>query len=163
MIRCISGIRCSAIHCTSPFGWHSQITFTEQRLPSVQSPSEQSPATILFVEDEPLIRRAGEDALLSMGHLPIMASCAAEALTALAHHADIRVMITDNIMPGMHGTQLAQVARRQYPCLKIILATGQLLSKQDSLDFPALMKPYLYEEMAAAISSALSRVDAVGT
>ena len=66
-------------------------------------------------------------------------------------HVDL--MITDQVMPIMTGTELIDAVRVEWPCLRVILATGyaELPSGTDPA-LPTLAKPYRQEILARIIA-----------
>jgi len=71
--------------------------------------------TILFVEDEELLRRLGARILASCGYKVLTAADGEDALRALERHGRaVDVLITDVVMPGMSGRDLGrEIARRE--------------------------------------------------
>jgi len=64
--------------------------------------------TILLVDDEPMIRKIGGQILAHLGYKVLEAGTAAEALDVSARYAgDIHLLVSDIMMPGMNGWQLA--------------------------------------------------------
>lgn len=112
---------------------------------------KQSTLAVLLVEDEPLVRLAGERALQAMGYRSAVAANGREALNLLAADMAIDVMITDMHLPGMNGRELAAEASRNYPRLKILLSTGSDPQTDGECSLPLLLKPYLEEDLAKAI------------
>ena len=114
-------------------------------------------ATLLFVDDDFLIRLSTVSLLEDLGHTVIAASSGAEAIEHLQAGKKIDLMITDYAMPGMTGTQLAESARALMPKLPILLATGYAdLPARAAIDLPRLSKPYHQRELAQQIRSLLS-------
>jgi signal transduction histidine kinase/DNA-binding response OmpR family regulator len=79
--------------------------------------------TVLFVEDDELIRVATIDMLTNLGHAVFEAGDAAAALAILENNA-VDILMTDLGLPGMSGGRLAAEACRLKPDLKVIFATG---------------------------------------
>ncbi len=114
-------------------------------------------ATLLFVDDDFLIRLSTVSLLEDLGHTVIAASSGAEALELLRGGRKIDMLITDYAMPGMTGLQLAESARALRPKLPILLATGYAdLPTRAALDVPRLSKPYHQRELAQQIESLLA-------
>ena len=91
-------------------------------------------------------------AMLSLHGLEVLVSYSAkEALQALQAHDDIDALLSDVVMPGMTGVELAEAVREMYPAVKIILTSGYAL--------PALLanheKPYLYTAKPYTIETVL--------
>jgi CheY-like chemotaxis protein len=80
---------------------------------------------VLVVEDEPLLRLDISESLMDAGFLVFEAGNAAEAISILAEHHEIRLVFTDVDMPGgMDGIVLAAYIRDRWPPLKIIVTSG---------------------------------------
>lgn len=83
-------------------------------------------ATVLVVEDEPMLRYALASELDAVGFQVIEAGSTAEAATVLAADAPVDVLITDVQMPGpCDGMVLAKMVRTQWPETKVIVASGR--------------------------------------
>ena len=137
---------------------------TSQRPASPKSVEPASPgaqaatvgATILLVDDDPLISTSTAYLLEDLGHKVIEANSAADALDVLRNGHKVDLLITDYAMPKMTGTQLAHAARELRPDLPIIIATGYAdLPKGSSVDLPRLRKPYRQQQLVAEIAKAL--------
>ena len=116
-------------------------------------------ATVLVVEDEPILLYAIAEDLRDAGFTVTEARNADDALRQLQAQADIRVVFTDIQMPGsMDGLGLAARVRHQWPEVKIIVTSGNLRPKAEV--FPEgglfLAKPYAAQSVAVAIQSLLS-------
>ena len=79
---------------------------------------------ILVVDDDPLVARSTVEMLEDLGHVVTEAHSGKHALDLLESDQTIDMMVTDQAMPGMTGTQLAAIARRQRPGLPILLVSG---------------------------------------
>lgn len=79
---------------------------------------------VLLVEDEPLIGMTLVDMLEELGHRPIEAFTAREALDVFASHPDIDLVITDLGLPDRPGDALAQDLREKAPDIPVIFASG---------------------------------------
>lgn len=131
--------------------------------PALAPPSVACDGPILLVEDEPLIRRAAEDALAELKYRVISAGNGNEALDKLDAHPEIALMLTDVSMPEMDGRQLAEEARKRRPALPIILTTGYQADPLQDSRWPVLAKPYVEEELAAMIAENLAPSQGDGT
>jgi CheY-like chemotaxis protein len=86
-----------------------------------------TPAVILVVEDEMLLRMRAVDMVEDAGFTPLEAVDADEAIAILESRSDIALLLTDIQMPGtMDGLKLAHSVRERWPPIKIILVSGQL-------------------------------------
>lgn len=122
----------------------------------VASPAPAAPQRrlrILLIDDDALVRMGTVDMLEDLGHVVTEAGSAAEALTVLqAGRTSVDVVITDQAMPGMRGTELAGELARKYPALPVILATGYAeLPNGDDPGLPRLSKPFRQEDLVAML------------
>ena len=75
-----------------------------------------NPMSILVVDDEPSVRAAMAFALRRVRHTVYEAATGSEALALLSRHGQqIALLVTDVMMPGMNGRQLATEAERHWP------------------------------------------------
>lgn len=109
---------------------------------------------LVVVEDDPSVSQIAVEGLSNLGYIVRTAANARAALDILRADRNIDVMFSDVVMPGgMNGTQLADVARRIRPDLKILLTSGYtptMLRREHGLDGPAdiLPNPFKREELA---------------
>ncbi|WP_433706323.1 ATP-binding protein [Paraburkholderia sacchari] len=116
-------------------------------------------ATILLVDDDPLISTSTSYLLEDLGHEVIEANSGTDALDVLRTGQRVDLLITDYSMPKMNGTQLACAARELRPGLPILIATGYAdLPQKTHMDIPRLRKPYQQQQLMAEISKALCGV-----
>jgi CheY-like chemotaxis protein len=81
--------------------------------------------TILLVDDETVLVQLGEDMLAALGYEPIGFNDGAAALAAFRADPDrFDLVLTDEVMPGMTGSQLAAAVHQIRPDLPIVLMTG---------------------------------------
>jgi signal transduction histidine kinase/CheY-like chemotaxis protein len=126
--------------------------------PAAASPPGGNGETILLVDDEEPLVRLGEEMLAALGYEPVGFGSAAEALAAF--RADPRrfdLVLTDEAMPGMTGTQMAATLHRRRPELPVILMTGRLGPTEPGRMRAAgiravLKKPVRSGELAASIA-----------
>jgi PAS domain S-box-containing protein len=121
--------------------------------PKAESPVHAAPkvnrsAVILFVDDDPLIAMSTTEMLEDLGHHVIGASSGLHALDIIKSEQPIDLMVTDHVMPGMTGIELAAASREVRPSLPILLATGYAeLPEGAQLDLPRLAKPYHQDQL----------------
>jgi PAS domain S-box-containing protein len=114
-------------------------------------------AVILFVDDDPLIAMSTTEMLEDLGHRVIGASSALHALDILKSEQPIDLMVTDHVMPGMTGIELAAATRQVRPSLPILLATGYAeLPEGTQLDLPRLAKPYHQDQLRDQLDQLLA-------
>ena len=76
------------------------------------------------VDDDSLVLMNTAAMLDDLGHEVIEATSGEQALRALRRSQGADLVITDQLMPGMMGTQLIAAIRSEWPHLPVILATG---------------------------------------
>jgi CheY-like chemotaxis protein len=110
--------------------------------------------TILFVDDEELVRKSAAILIASLGYRVLTAGSGPEALEILRQDTPIDLLFTDIFMPGgLHGPQLVNAARRLRPGLKFLYTSGffEYAEIRDALDpsIPQVSKPY--DRVAVAV------------
>ena len=117
---------------------------------------------ILLVDDEPSITQALTKRLRQEDCDILSAPSAEEALQILARE-QIDVVVADEQMPGMSGSQLLAVVSREYPDTVRIILTGQanleaaVRAINEGRIYRFLEKPCDGQELAAIIGEALQR------
>lgn len=119
--------------------------------------------TILLVEDERDVRRLTCATLKHYGYKVLEAANAGEAFLICEQvSGTISLMITDVVMPGMTGRQLAQRLQKMRPEMKVIYISGyadeELMNRgvlQSGLHF--VQKPFDPQKLAAKVREILSR------
>jgi PAS domain S-box-containing protein len=113
------------------------------------------PRTVMVVDDDLLVLRSAAAMLEDLGHRVVTAMSGNEALSLLANHPDIEVLITDHAMPNMTGVELAAAVHKITPALPIVLATGYAeLARGSAAGLTRLCKPFTQHELNDAISLA---------
>jgi CheY-like chemotaxis protein len=115
--------------------------------------------TVLVVDDERAVRSVVHRSLRVQGYVVIEAADAAAALAELGVSAGrIRVLITDDRMPGMSGRELARIVARVYPAIRVILMSGDpaLGAEGNESGMVLLPKPFSPQTLAATLRSALA-------
>jgi two-component system cell cycle sensor histidine kinase/response regulator CckA len=81
--------------------------------------------TVLVVEDESIVRQVATRVLRKNGYRVLEAPDAATALSlARSHNGPIHLMITDVVMPGMNGKELAERLRPERPDMAVLYMSG---------------------------------------
>jgi PAS domain S-box-containing protein len=112
---------------------------------------------ILTVDDDPLVALNTSALLEELGHTVYSAPSASHALDILRREKKIDLMITDQLMPDMTGSELASRIRAENAHLPIILATGYAeLAPGEGEGLPRLTKPFGQRELAEAIARAVT-------
>ncbi len=126
----------------------------ENPVPALQRVNRS--AVILFVDDDPLIAMSTTEMLEDLGHQVIGVSSGLHALDILKSEQPIDLMMTDHVMPGMTGVELAAATREVRPTLPILLATGYAeLPEGAQLDLPRLAKPYHQDQLRVRLDQLL--------
>ena len=116
---------------------------------------------ILIIDDEAAIREITKVTLQAYGYRAMTASDGAEGVALFAENKkDIKVVITDIMMPVMDGTATIAALKRISPEVKIIAASGmttkgQVRTPSDSNVQALLTKPYTAEALLKALAGAL--------
>jgi signal transduction histidine kinase/CheY-like chemotaxis protein len=93
----------------------------------VPKPQAASAATILLVEDESGVRNTTERILKRAGYRVLAAANAAEASALFdVHSGSLDLLLTDVVMPGMHGPELAARLAAIRPSLPVIFVSGHI-------------------------------------
>ena len=86
--------------------------------------SDDVPATVLVVEDAEGLRELTRRMLERQGFIVLLAAEAEEALRMFELHPGIDVMLTDVVMPGDSGPELARKLREKIPALRVVYMSG---------------------------------------
>ena len=137
-------------------------------LPSVERPaagaapgSGEAWETILLVEDEDNVRKPLSEILRGRGYTVLEAADAAQASEICETHAGpIHLMVTDILLGGVSGVELAERVAFRRPEMKVLYATGYPagLAERPSLareDTPLLKKPFSGRTLAAKVREVL--------
>ncbi len=114
-------------------------------------------AQVLIVDDDYATREALGALLKQMGHTPLTADSAADALRILESTAALDVVVTDVVMPRMNGIEFAGRVRSIRPSLPVVLVTGDSNALDDVLASGgvALLKPYSPDTLRRVLKEAL--------
>lgn len=136
----------------------------EQR-PVSPPPADAEPAVgrlkVLAVDDDSLVLLNTSALLDDLGHHVLEASSGGEALKLIQRHPDIDLLITDQAMPNMTGTQLVEHVADLRPALPVILATGYGEVPPGFEDrIIKLGKPFSQKLLKQAVAKAIGRTHA---
>jgi PAS domain S-box-containing protein len=146
--------------------------------PAVEEPKrpavpEQEPArgteTVLLVEDEEMVRRMTREVLEGAGYHVLEASSGFDALRVSSGHGGrLDLLLTDVVMPGMSGRELAERLAPVRPGMKVLYMSGHTDDaifhhgvNQAGTGF--LQKPFTPETLERRVRDLLGRADAVPT
>jgi len=134
-------------------------------VPAVSSARRtQGSETILVVEDQEEVREFLVKALTERGYRVLQASDGPKALElSRGHTAAIHVLLTDVILPGMNGRELADQFRTAHPTVRVLYTSGytqDVIADRGVLhrDVAYISKPYTADEIAAKVREAIDRV-----
>jgi len=120
-------------------------------LPDAREPARQNGA-VLLVDDEEHIRIIAADMLTELGFAVREADSAAAALRALDEGLQPDLLITDHLMPGMTGVDLARAVQVRLPKTKVLIVSG--FAEAEGLDpaLPRLTKPFVQGDLLEALT-----------
>jgi PAS domain S-box-containing protein len=133
---------------------------TAERLVAHQGPVGGT-ETILVAEDEPYIRQTIQRVLSRHGYRVLLASDGLEALAQFEEHGrDIRLLISDVVMPHLGGVDLVAQLRERHPQIKVLLMSGYMgrdLERLQATDatIPLLAKPWTVTDLLASVRTIL--------
>jgi CheY-like chemotaxis protein len=111
--------------------------------------------TVLVVEDEEQVRGLASRALETVGYTVLEARDGEQALEVSARHpGPIHLLLTDVVMPGMNGQELAGRLLALRPGVKVLYVTGYV---DDSVRFHAELKPGMATMPKPFTASSLAR------
>jgi len=119
--------------------------------------------TILVVEDDPRVRAATGTALTELGYPAILCGSGPEAIDQLQERDDIGLVITDVVMPGMTGPELAGQIRARHPEVGLLFVTGYVGEAGEAESFKGsevLRKPFTLRALADALHAAAGNMSA---
>lgn len=128
--------------------------------------SKQDEIKIIIADDEKIIRDLLIHLLEILNFTVFPASNAKEALQIFAAEKDqLRLVITDIIMPGMNGIKLARKIQKERPDISIIFISGDesessSILEQDLCNTHFIKKPFKLAEVKAKVLAVLKGSDA---
>ena len=111
------------------------------------------PLKVLLIDDEELVRTATAEMIRDLGHEVVEASGGAEGLALLANGLEANVVVSDYLMPGMDGGEVARRVAASKPDVRVLLITGYTGPAEDVLNLARLSKPFGQRELASALAS----------
>jgi CheY-like chemotaxis protein len=111
-----------------------------------------SAGTALLVDDEDLVRASTAEMLTDLGYVVVEAVSGEEALRLVDGGLSFDVVLTDHLMPGMRGTDLARTLRERFPERPTLIISGYAEVEGVATDLPRLSKPFRQTELATALA-----------
>ncbi|MDE1184719.1 PAS domain S-box protein [Paraburkholderia sp.] len=138
----------------SPAVEESEATEVAAAAAKAAADAEPQARRVLVVEDDAASLEAVSELLTMMGHTPVKAATPVAALESLRSQT-FDVLLTDVMLPGMSGIDLARHAVDIQHDVKVIFASGNTVSDRGDLGFAwtALRKPYPADALIAAIQA----------
>ena len=127
---------------------------------SPEEPVEKASETVLLVEDETAVREAMGRILTHEGYTVVEARNASEALIACRnHHGEIDLLISDIVLPGMGGHQVAQRVRLLRPKVRVLFTSGynrEAIAKADRNKVLFFRKPFTGDALLKRVREILN-------
>jgi len=129
---------------------------SEAAEPYVRIPTEER-LVVVAVDDDVLVLAGTVAMLEDLGHTVLAATSAQEALGLILGRPDVNLVVTDQVMPRMTGSELMARLATERPNMPVILATG-FSEAPERLDATALRlaKPFDQAELSDAITQVLA-------
>jgi CheY-like chemotaxis protein len=127
--------------------------------PAVVAPIETGPATVLLVEDEPMVRELARRVLERAGYTVVDASDGAHAIEVSRSGLDaVDLLVTDVVMPRMGGWELAERLLAERPELRVLFISGyadEAIDMQEVAGRPVsfLQKPFTPQELVNRVGT----------
>jgi nitrogen-specific signal transduction histidine kinase/CheY-like chemotaxis protein len=134
--------------------WVPQTTAMPDDSSVASAPAPEMPGkgTALLVDDEELVRISTADMLSDLGYKVAEAASAEEAIGRLDRGERFDLLVTDHLMPGMTGTDLARALRSTRPDMPVLLVSGYAEFEGIDPDLPRLTKPFRKDELASSLA-----------
>ncbi|AMK25938.1 ATP-binding protein [Sphingobium sp. TKS] len=123
-------------------------------LPVVEEGSKERSGKVLLVDDNDLVRNSTREMLIDMGYEVIDTDRAERALGMIESGDRPDILITDHIMPGMTGVELALRLRVDHPHIALLIISGYEGVDLIAPDITRLSKPFRHQHLQACIAAA---------
>jgi signal transduction histidine kinase len=139
---------------------------TNERAPvkttTVNAPETVGHETILVVEDEEALREVTRRVLAARGYTVLTAANGAQGIDlAASHPGDIDLIVTDLVMPGLPGKEMAEQILATRPAATVLYVSGYsqgLLGQTLEPGVDLIQKPFSADVLTKAVRAALNRV-----
>ncbi len=130
--------------------------------------ASKAAAIVLIVDDEPSVRAVAARSLLQAGFRVREAADGAEALAIIERDGPPHVVLTDLLMPGIGGSELARRVRATWPRVPVLLMSGYSaaeLGRRGSIASPGelIRKPFTPDGLVVAVNAAILAAATVAT
>lgn len=116
-------------------------------------PAASPSGRALVVDDEDLARMSTSEMLSELGYHVTEASSAEGALQLIWDGLEPDLLVTDHLMAGMSGTELAREVLAAHPQIRILIVSGYADVDDIASDLPRLTKPFRSHELAGALAT----------
>jgi two-component system cell cycle sensor histidine kinase/response regulator CckA len=120
---------------------------------------QQGKTRVLLVEDEDTVRNVVARLLVKLGYEVSSAEDAEKAIAMFDDGADFDLVVTDIVMPGLSGIEMAEVLKGRFPTLRFLFLSGytsrELGTTPQAPPEPFLPKPFTMQELAEEVRKAL--------
>lgn len=127
-------------------------------LPALASNGGFRALHVLLVDDDPLVLDSTSALLIDLGHRVTGIGSGMEALIVLGQEPGFDLLLTDQVMPGMTGSELILRVKNLLPELRAIIASGFAEAEVNTplpADVVKLAKPFAQRDLALAIEAAV--------
>ncbi|WP_211911375.1 PAS domain-containing protein [Tardiphaga alba] len=107
----------------------------------------------LLVDDEELVRMSTADMLADLGYEVVETASAEQALSLIETGLIPDLVVTDHLMPGMNGVELARELKAKRPELPVLIVSGYAEAEGVDPDIARLTKPFRIAELADGLSA----------
>ncbi len=111
----------------------------------------------LLVDDEDVVRMTTADMLTDLGYDVVEANSGEAAMRQIDDGLPIDILITDHLMPGMTGADLARSFNNRRPGKPVLIVSGYADAEAIAPDLPRLAKPFRQAELVNMLSTMLTR------
>jgi signal transduction histidine kinase/CheY-like chemotaxis protein len=122
-------------------------------------PASSTKETVLVAEDEESVRQLAVESLERRGYRVLAAASGEEAIKAAsAYDGTIHLLLSDVVMPGMKGPELADRLRAMRPGIRVLLMSGyatDVVTPGDLREATLLSKPFSPATLVKAVRTAL--------
>jgi PAS domain S-box-containing protein len=127
------------------------------------TPAARVGETVLLVEDDDALRELTRSYLDRAGYSVVVAANGQEALTAAVNHnGDLNLLVTDVVLPGMSGPELARQLDNLHPGMKVLFVSGytdieHLRAGVSQGEFELIQKPFRRDDFTRRVRAVLDR------
>jgi two-component system cell cycle sensor histidine kinase/response regulator CckA len=120
---------------------------------------------VLVVDDEPAVRTIAARGLEHAGFRVLQAPDGTDALELVDRHGPPQLVVTDLLMSGIGGVELARRLRERWPMLPILFMSGYSAEElgrrgANASEIELIHKPFTADSLVRSVAVALSRADA---